>query len=258
MPRTAKKHFDEDIKRVEAIVAHAYTLPHRRAAKALLRDDLFRAAWMHAVGAMDAYFCDAYADMLARVLRAKNLQPNLRLTKAIEKIDLPVGAIFAPTNVRKNWRWRLAARSLIEKDNILSLSKVQQLFNPFLRTGYKLFEAEVLNNWILNHRAAQRLVGINRTSFNRLTGPALENARKTARTKIVKRYDQISQRRHDCIHNCDRPKQSVQNISYTATQKAIIDVKFLVSNCNSHFEAEFNHYLTTVGADAQTRNTVGY
>ena len=39
----------------------------------LLRDDLLRSAWMFSVGAMDAFFCDLYADLLASVLMSKDI-----------------------------------------------------------------------------------------------------------------------------------------------------------------------------------------
>lgn len=52
MPRTALVHFKEDVAR--AIVAHADPLPQTTDAERLLRSDLFRGAWMFAVGALDA------------------------------------------------------------------------------------------------------------------------------------------------------------------------------------------------------------
>lgn len=94
MPSTARKHFDEDINRASAVHTLACRQPCGRAATALLKDDLLRSAWMFGVGALDAYFCDAYADLVARTLQAKNRQHTLKLTPAISKIVLPVGAIF--------------------------------------------------------------------------------------------------------------------------------------------------------------------
>lgn len=244
--------------RAKVLLAHAVPLPHGRASTKLLRNDIFRSSWMYAVGALDAYFCDAYADLVARILKAKSIQNNLRLTEAIENILFPVGAIFAETNIRENWKWRLAARDLIEKDNMVSINKIQKLFNPFLRNGHKLFEASVIDDWIKNKRAPQRLVAISKTNFAVLAGNLLDGARKTARKKIVARYGEILQRRHDCIHNCDRPKLSLQSISQTSTEKSLADVSFLVEYCDKHFESEFNHYLHTIGANAQTRNRAGY
>jgi hypothetical protein len=65
MPITAFQHFQEDIARTRAIVAHADPLPQATPAAQLLRSDLLRSAWMFTVGALDAYFCDAYTDIVA-------------------------------------------------------------------------------------------------------------------------------------------------------------------------------------------------
>lgn len=63
MPATALQHFQEDIGRARAIVSHADPLPRGTPAEQLLRADLLRSAWMFAVGALDAFFCDAYPDL---------------------------------------------------------------------------------------------------------------------------------------------------------------------------------------------------
>jgi hypothetical protein len=58
-------HFHQDIARARAIVAHTHPLPHATAPEELLRFDLLRSAWMFAAGALDAYFCDPYTDLVA-------------------------------------------------------------------------------------------------------------------------------------------------------------------------------------------------
>ena len=63
MPATALQHFREDIARAKAIVSHAAPLPLSTGGEKLLRSDLLPSAWMFAVGALDAYFCDAYTDI---------------------------------------------------------------------------------------------------------------------------------------------------------------------------------------------------
>ena len=72
MPATALQHFQEDIARAKALVAHADTLPRTHAAELLLRSDCLRSAWMFAVGALDAYFCDAYTDVVAATASSKS------------------------------------------------------------------------------------------------------------------------------------------------------------------------------------------
>ena len=82
---TAKQHFDQDAARARALLAHA--IPE---AAGELRNDIMRAAWMMAVGASDAYFCDAYADLLARTLQAKQLQPAVDLPERLLSLKVPV------------------------------------------------------------------------------------------------------------------------------------------------------------------------
>lgn len=79
MPRTALVHFKEDVARARAIVAHADPLPLTTDAELLLRGDLFRSDWMFAVGALDAYFCDAYTDVVAATIISKSRHPAMTL-----------------------------------------------------------------------------------------------------------------------------------------------------------------------------------
>jgi hypothetical protein len=56
MPTTAFQHFQDDVARARAIIAHADPLPQGTALEQRLRSDLLRSAWMFAVGALDATF----------------------------------------------------------------------------------------------------------------------------------------------------------------------------------------------------------
>jgi hypothetical protein len=81
MPGTALSHFNDDVRRARAIVAHADPLPQATEAERLLRSDLFRSAWMFAVGALDAYFCDAYTDVVAAsIIKHWTLSHHIGLT----------------------------------------------------------------------------------------------------------------------------------------------------------------------------------
>lgn len=124
---TAKQHFDEDIQRARDISAHAAALQAGR-----LRDDLFRSSWMTAVGASDAFFCDAYADLVTRTLRAKDRQPDGNLQDKLNNLKVPVIAVL---NTSNGWRWRMAAREIIEKENVLSIKQIKDLLNIFCRDG---------------------------------------------------------------------------------------------------------------------------
>ena len=113
MPATARQHFNQDIARASALVGHAANLAvpgAAAAAVAAVRDDLLRSAWMFAVGAMDAKFCDAYVFVTAQTLRAKSMQATVIIPEFVRRIQIPIGGILAAYANRPNWRWRMAAR----------------------------------------------------------------------------------------------------------------------------------------------------
>jgi hypothetical protein len=88
MLETAKQHFDEDIQRASRLLDHAGTLA------AGLLHGVLRSVWMMTVGACDAYFCDAYADLIARTLRAKDVQPAVQLPDRLNNLRVPVIAVI--------------------------------------------------------------------------------------------------------------------------------------------------------------------
>lgn len=121
--QTAKAHFDTDLVRARTLMNSAVAVP-------ACEDDMLRSALMFAVGACDAYFADAYADLISRVLRAKELQPAIALPDRLNNLRMPVTAILRPTSM-PGWRWRMAARELVEKENVLSFEQIRGLFNQF-------------------------------------------------------------------------------------------------------------------------------
>jgi hypothetical protein len=170
MPRTALVHFREDVARARAIIAHADPLAHTTDAERMLRSDLFRSAWMFAVGALDAYFCDAYTDIVAVTIISKSLHPAMTLPDFFNKIAFPVRAILESYARNTNWRWRMAARELMVRENVLKLERIQQLFNGFFRDGHKLY-ADVMDAWIVHPDARKRLFGISTADYMALTRP---------------------------------------------------------------------------------------
>jgi len=246
---TAKRHFDEDLGRSRGLLGHARPL-----GVGPLRDDILRAAWMMAVGACDAFFCDAYADLVSRALRAKDLEPRVEIPDRLANLRIPAIAVIR--QAAGGWRWRMAARELIEDESVLSLQKIRELFNQFCRPNSKLVTARAIETWILHRDAKHRLFGISTTDSRKLTGPQRSTARELAVAKINSRFDTIFQRRHDCIHNCDRPKIALLAISDTSVNKVMEDVKFLVDRCHEALSIEFSAYLTELGFSGQTRNRV--
>lgn len=86
MPATALQHFQQDIDRARAIVAHANPLQLASPGEKLLRSDLLRSAWMFAVGALDAYYCDAYTDMIAATASSKSRQSAIALPEWVYEV----------------------------------------------------------------------------------------------------------------------------------------------------------------------------
>ena len=158
MPSTALKHFREDIARAREILSHANSLPRGSAAERSLRSDLLRSAWMFAVGALDAYFCDAYTDLIAATVSSKSRQPTIALPEFFYEIRFPIRAILEEY-ANPNWRWRMAARKMMERENVLSLATIQSLFNKFFREDRRFFHG-LLDAWMSHPDAKNWLFGI--------------------------------------------------------------------------------------------------
>jgi hypothetical protein len=258
VPTTALNHFNQDIARARAIVAHADPLPQAPAARDLLRSDLLRSAWMFGVGALDAYFCDAYTDAVAATVISKSRQPGIVLPDWFGEIRFPVRAILEPYPVNLNWRWRMAAREMMERENVLSLSAVQTLFNKFFRDGQRFF-GDLLDAWIMRPDSNPRLFGILRLAYSALDAAGKEIARRAARRQLSDRFALIFQRRHDCIHNCDRPRVAPQQLKLASTVHAVIeDVEYLVHRCDEHINVEFREFLSALGCTGATIARAGY
>jgi hypothetical protein len=224
----------------------------------LLRSDLLRSAWMFAVGAMDAYFCDAYTDIVAAAINSKSRHQAANLPDFFYDIRFPIRAILEPYASNDNWRWRMAARKMMERENVLNLPAVRTLFNKFFRKGHRFFR-DRMSDWIVHPEATKRLFGITRTAFNALAPRQKGAAIETAHERMDERYREIFQRRHDCIHNCDRPRVSPQPLPLAATVlKVIQDAEFLVHRCDEHINAEFREFLLGIGCPAAIVAQAGY
>lgn len=251
---TPIKHFFEDIERSENIYNHALTCT-----PGILKDDLLRCAWMLAVGATDAYFCDAFGDILARTLRAKQIEPTIELKDKIKNIKIPASSVIriSPSD---GWKWRMVARDVIEKENILSIKKIKDIFNHFLSNnrGFIKQSSKSFDEWILHKESKFRMFGVYKSEYRNSTSTQRTNYKKKALDKFLSHYSEIFQRRHDCIHNCDRPKIKIQTnkIRDNYVNKVIYDLKFLVKRCNEELIVEFPKYLRRCGFSSSTRNSV--
>jgi len=167
---------------------------------------------------------------------------------------VPVTAILRQSN--GGWRWRMAARELIETENVLALDKVRALFNHFFCKKHKLLNQDTIEVWILHCHANSRLFGLTPTQYRAKSVADKANARKDALEQFELRFEEIFQRRHDCIHNCDRPRSAVQQIRATGVNKILQDIEFLVYRCHEAFLAEYPIYLFGLGFNSVTRNQV--
>jgi hypothetical protein len=256
MPKTAIDHFNQDIARASALVTHVDSLP--TATDLQLRSDILRSAWMFAVGALDAYFCDAYTDLVAATIISKSRQPSMALPDFFYEVKFPVRAILEPYDNNENWRWRMAARQMMERENILKLETIRSFFNKFFRKDRKFFH-NLLADWIVKPNAKKRLFGISSIAFTGLASQEQSKAVHAAWDQMQERYRTIFQRRHDCIHNCDRPKVSPQPLKRSGTVlKVIQDIEFLVVHSDQHICAEFREFLFSCGCTTATIAQAGY
>jgi len=214
---------------------------------------------MFGVGAMDAYFCDAYADIIAATMLCKSREPAVVLPAHIDDLRVPVSTVLDVRPQRDNWKWRMAARSLIERQNILSLGAVQQHFNKFCRQHHRLF-GDVIDSWATRGDATARVFGVTPTAYAATAGAARATQRKRSLDAMRSRFDDvIFQRRHDCIHNCDRPKVAPQRLRTPGTVSNVVrDVDFLVRRFEDHIRAEARHFLSGLGFSNAAILQVGY
>ena len=253
MPGTALQHFQEDIARSRAIIAHADPLPRATNVERLLRSDLLRSGWMFAVSALDAYYCHAYTDIVAATASSKSRQPAITLPDWVYDIKLPMRAILEDYD-NMNWRWRMAARKMMERENVISLSTIQTLFNKFFRKGHRFFR-DLLDTWISRPDSKIRLFGVSHVDYLAMGEEDKHNARENASDQLEDRFRAIFQRRH----NCDRPRRSPQPLDRGGTVlKVIHDIEYLVHRSDEHITTEFRQFLIDAGCSAATIGQAKY
>lgn len=213
---------------------------------------------MFTVGALDAYFCDAYTDIVAAAVISKARHPPLALPDFFYEIKFPVRAILEPYTNNVNWRWRMAARKMMARENVLSLATIQTLFNKFFRKKHRFFR-DLLAAWVVHPDARRRVFGITAVRFGGLTPSDQNTALDDALEKMEDRFRTVFQRRHDCIHNCDRPRVQPQPLGVaTIVEHVIEDVDFLVRRCDEQITQQFRQFLLDCGCPAAIIGQAGY
>jgi len=231
MPTTAKAHFDQDMTRAEGLLQRAEAI---RIAEPDAAADLARSATVFAVGALDAYLCDAYVDTFTRTLQSCRVQ-RVALPAKYGKTLLPAGPLFAAHyTARHNWALRMAARKLMEKDNLLQISRVKDLLNPALPAGQKLW-SDIIQTYVALDR--RRLTKHVTADLAALAGRALSDAKEEAVGALLARIGRIVQRRHDIAHNCDRPRYAYTAMTPPQASKMLRDVKSFAEILDAHLDA---------------------
>jgi hypothetical protein len=147
---------------------------------------------------------------------------------------------------------------MMERENVTSLSAIQTLFNKFCRKGHKFFR-DLLDAWISRPDSKVRLFGVSPVDYAAMSDAEKRGARELAIDQFEDRFRTIFQRRHDCIHNCDRPRMSPQPLDKSGiVLKVIQDVEFLVHRGDEHITSEFRQFLVGVGCSAATIAQAGY
>ncbi|MBG6246741.1 hypothetical protein CS369_22195 [Candidatus Symbiopectobacterium sp. 'North America'] len=82
-------------------------------------------------------------------------------------MKLPINSIIDAQNTISNWKWRNAARDLIERDNVLSIDKIKELFNHIMNSNNKILSQAMMEDWLLTKSAKYRLMGISSTEFKK-------------------------------------------------------------------------------------------
>ena len=89
---------------------------------------------------------------------------------------------------------------------MLSISDIKDLFNQFFDRQSKVIGQATIETWITHRSANARMFGKTSAAYNALGQADKNKAKKAAVDRFTRRMNSIFQRRHDCIHNCDRPK----------------------------------------------------
>lgn len=230
MPTTARRHFDDDFARATDLLVHA-----RACAEEPLRTDLARCAVAFGVGALDAYLCDAFVDALARKMKQCR-RDDEALPPGYAKLSIPAGPLLASYEARPNWGLRMAARAMMEKDNLLQLGRLKDLVNPVLPAGAKLW-TDVAPAFIALDR--KRLAGISASDYAALSTTKKVVAKRKAAAAVLRRIGVIVQRRHDIVHNCDRPKNAPQLLKIGSARNMLTDVGAFVDVTDKHIDANW-------------------
>jgi hypothetical protein len=233
--RTPRKHFNEDIDRAHDMIRLSKSMDNEAAGERLVHDVRLSAVAL-AVGAMDAYFSDAYVDCLTSVLRAYiHGKWQGDLPPAYAKRELPAREVLDSSRQnRPLWSLRMATRTIMERDNMLSIARISDQFNGILPPTQKLWVG-LINKLIAID--SKRFTGTTPSELSQLSGKDLEKKKKKAIYLFQERIKNTVQFRHDWAHNCGRPKSAIQKLTYNQAAARVQEIRTLVEAFDDHIQA---------------------
>lgn len=233
-PKTYRKHFDEDIERAQQMLNLADRYEADDGDTQIFRDVRYAGVAM-AVGAMDAYFCDAYVDCLATSLKhyVRGQYPG-ELPSVYANRELPAGvALDTSRQHRPLWALRMVARRIMERENMLSSSRVKDEFNGILPTSHKLWVGIIDALIDLGKR---RFTGVTPADLRGKKGKDREQLTKKATKCFLDRLTNTIQWRHDWAHNCGRPKLRVDHFTKLQAKARLSEIRDFVEIFDDHLE----------------------
>ena len=249
MPAEAFRYFSEDIGRARAIHAHATSLIVPTVAP-LLRDDLYRSAWMFAVAAFDAYLCDAFSYCLQHTLTLKSRHAGMVLPTSITNISNNL-----PSPRVRVHKFRDQCRAYMEKKSMQKMDIIGKQFANFT-SPRGFFEPSNLDRVIADPVSNARVWGANHRAYlsrNPLVpadAVAMQAARDLCSSHCEAYFQDLIQRRHDCIHNCDRPNRVVRSITGVGVNKTLSDIETFIGEYDGWIARQFPVWLAQIGCPA--------
>ncbi len=128
----------------------------------------------------------------------------------------------------------MAVKAVMEKDNMYSLSRLDDVFNGILPGSQKLWLGIVPQLAKLSRRRFTKHLTADLAA---LSGKPLQDAQKALVGSVKKRIGITVQFRHDWIHNCARPKGAIVNYTNGEAKAAMNEIKSLVDIFDAHIEA---------------------
>ncbi len=123
----------------------------------------------------------------------------------------------------------------MERDDLLSISRLEDMFNPVLPSGQKLWSEFI--SAMLDHGRKHLTGPKTAAEIAGLAGKHREIATKKAIDTVKKRIGAIIQIRHDWIHNCARPKTAIAKFTDGEARVRMLDIRLFVETFDDHIEA---------------------